>query len=118
MPASRRAGTRSVTPLAAAIAAHGLSKAHFTTLLDARARDMEEAPPDSLAALEDYAAGTSGSLNLLALEVLGVRDARAAEAAPEAGIAYALDRVAGRCAVPCEASAALSAVGADRQARR
>jgi NADH dehydrogenase [ubiquinone] 1 alpha subcomplex assembly factor 6 len=79
-----------VTPLAAAIAAHHLSKAHFTTLLDARARDMEEAPPDSLAALEDYAAGTSGSLNLLALEVLGIGDARAAEAARAAGIAYAL----------------------------
>jgi NADH dehydrogenase [ubiquinone] 1 alpha subcomplex assembly factor 6 len=79
-----------VTPLAAAIAAHHLSKAYFTTLLDARARDMEETPPESVAALEDYAAGTSGSLNLLALEVLGVGDAHAAEAARAAGIAYAL----------------------------
>jgi NADH dehydrogenase [ubiquinone] 1 alpha subcomplex assembly factor 6 len=61
-----------VTPLAHAIAAHNLSKAHFAALLDARAQDMEELPPDSLSALESYAAATSGSLILLALEVLGV----------------------------------------------
>jgi phytoene synthase len=78
------------TPLAAAIQAHHLSKTHFTALLDARARDMEEAPPESLTALEDYAAATSGSLNLLALEVLGVGAARAADAARAAGIGYAL----------------------------
>jgi phytoene synthase len=78
------------TPLGAAIAAHHLSKSHFTALLDARTLDMAEAPPESLAALEDYAAATAGALNLLALEVLGVGDARAAEAARAAGIAYAL----------------------------
>jgi phytoene synthase len=78
------------TPLATAITAHHLSKAHFTTLLDTRARDMEDAPPESLAALEEYVAGTSGVLNLLALEVLGIGDARAADAARAAGIAYAL----------------------------
>jgi phytoene synthase len=78
------------TPLADAIATHHLSKAHFTALLDARAHDMEDAPPESLAALEAYASGTSGALNLLALEVLGIGDARAAEAARAAGIAYAL----------------------------
>jgi phytoene synthase len=79
-----------VTPLAHAIAAHSLSKIHFITLLDARAQDMEELPPESLSALEDYAAATSGSLILLALEVLGARDATAAEAGRAAGIAYAL----------------------------
>jgi phytoene synthase len=78
------------TPLAAAITTHHLSKTHFATLLDARARDMEDAPPESLAALEAYVAGTSGALNLLALEVLGIGDARAADAARAAGIAYAL----------------------------
>jgi phytoene synthase len=78
------------TPLAAAIKTHHLSKAHFSAFLDARARDMEDTPPDSLAVLEDYAAGTAGNLNLLALEVLGVGEARAAEAARAAGIAYAL----------------------------
>jgi phytoene synthase len=80
-----------VPPLARAIAAHGLSKTHFSALLDARAQDMEEVPPESLAALEDYAAGTSGNLILLALEVLGVREASAAvEAGRDIGIAYAL----------------------------
>ena len=78
------------TPLAEAIAAHGLSKAHFTALLDARAQDMEEVPPESLAALENYAAATSGSLILLALEVLGVRDAKTAAAGRAVGVAYAL----------------------------
>jgi phytoene synthase len=79
-----------VTPLGNAIAAHGLSKEHFTKLLDARAEDMEEAPPASLAALERYAGGTSGGLILLALEVLGVRDAQAEEVGRAVGIAYAL----------------------------
>jgi phytoene synthase len=78
------------TPLAHAIAVHGLTKAHFGALLDARALDMEEMPPESLAALEDYAAGTSGNLLLLALEVLGVREASAAETVRDIGIAYAL----------------------------
>ena len=77
-------------PLADAIAAHGLSKAHFTTLLDARAQDMEEVPPESLAALESYAEATSGSLMQLALEVLGVRDVQAAAAGRSVGVAYAL----------------------------
>lgn len=77
-------------PLADAITAHGLSKAHFSALLDARALDMEEVPPESVAALETYAAATSGSLMLLALEVLGVRDVKAAAAGRSVGIAYAL----------------------------
>ena len=79
-----------VTPLARVVAAHSLSKAHFNALLDARAQDMEEVAPESLGALENYAAGTSGSLVLLALETLGVRDATAAEAGRSIGIAYAL----------------------------
>jgi phytoene synthase len=79
-----------VTPLADAIIVHGLSKAHFAALLDARAQDMEEVPPGSLAALENYAASTSGSLIQLALEMLGVRDAKAAAAGRTVGTAYAL----------------------------
>lgn len=79
-----------VTPLARAVAAYGLSKAHFDALLDARAQDMEEVPPESLGALENYAAGTSGSLILLALETLGVRDGQTAAAGRDIGIAYAL----------------------------
>jgi NADH dehydrogenase [ubiquinone] 1 alpha subcomplex assembly factor 6 len=77
-------------PLARAIAAHGLSKELFTALLDARAQDMEEVPPESLAALDSYAAATAGSLIVLALEVLGVREARAVTAGRAVGVAYAL----------------------------
>ena len=79
-----------VQPLAEAIGARGLSRAHFMALLDARATDMEESPPASLAALEDYAAGSAGSLVLLALEVLGVDDPAAREAGRAIGTAYAL----------------------------
>ena len=62
----------------------------MTTLLDARAHDLDEEPPATLAALEAYAAESSGRLVLLALEVLGVGDAAAQEAGRSAGIAYAL----------------------------
>lgn len=79
-----------VEPLAAAIATHRLTQAHLTALLDARAQDMEETPPPSLAALEAYAAGTSSRLLLLALEILGVDDRQAQAAAGAIGIAYAL----------------------------
>ena len=81
---------RVLAPLAAAIRAHGLSKTHFDALFNGRARDMEEVPPETLAALENYASDTAGSLILLALEVLGVRDAGAAEAGCDVGIAYSL----------------------------
>ena len=79
-----------VEPLAEAIRTHHLSHAHFTALLDARAHDLDEEPPATLAALEAYAAESSGRLVLLALEVLGVGDAAAQEAGMNAGIAYAL----------------------------
>lgn len=79
-----------LTPLAAAIAAHRLSQEHFKALLDTRARDMDDTPPASLAALEAYAAGSSSRLLLLALEVLGVSDAASAAAADAVGTAYAL----------------------------
>lgn len=79
-----------VEPLAAAIAAHRLSAAHFTALLDARAVDMAEEPPASMAALEAYAAGSSGSLILLALEILGIEGVAARAAGSAVGTAYAL----------------------------
>ena len=49
-----------VEPLAEAIRAGGLTRAHFDRLIDAREADLADAPPPSLAALEDYAAATSG----------------------------------------------------------
>jgi phytoene synthase len=80
-----------VEPLTAAIRAHGLSREHFERLLEARALDLAEAPPATLAELEAYCEGTSSRILWLALEVLGVRDdAAAVTAARETGIAYAL----------------------------
>jgi NADH dehydrogenase [ubiquinone] 1 alpha subcomplex assembly factor 6 len=66
------------------------SREHFDRMLDARAGDFADSPPPNLAALEDYAEGTSSRLVTLALEVLGARDPAAAEAGRHAGIAYAL----------------------------
>jgi phytoene synthase len=79
-----------VTPLAHAIAMHGLSRSHFERILEAREMDLGDAPPATLEALETYAEDTAAPLILLALEVLGARDAAAAEAARHAGAAYAL----------------------------
>ena len=65
------------TPLTAAIREFGLSRPPFDRLIDARERDLADAPPATLAALEDYAEATSAGLVRLALEILGIRDAAA-----------------------------------------
>ena len=57
--------------LAEAISRFGLTRRHFEHLVEGRARDFEDAPPEDLAALESYADATSGALTRLALEVLG-----------------------------------------------
>jgi phytoene synthase len=77
-------------PLVAAIREFGLSREHFDRIVDTRERDLDDAPPVSMAALEDYAEGTSSALLQLALEALGVADAAASVAAREVGIGYAL----------------------------
>jgi NADH dehydrogenase [ubiquinone] 1 alpha subcomplex assembly factor 6 len=77
-------------PLAAAIAAHGLDPALLERLIDARERDMEAEPPADLAALLDYARGTSSTLTELALEVLGRPGTAVREAGRALGIAWAL----------------------------
>jgi phytoene synthase len=83
-----------VEPLAAAIRDHGLSRAPFENLIDAREGDLEREPPASLDALEAYAEATSGGLQVLALEVLALEVLGAAGAAQAAahhvGIAWAL----------------------------
>jgi phytoene synthase len=76
--------------LAPAVAAHGLSRAHFDTVVDARERDLEDEPPATLADLERYAADTAGPLLRLHLQVLGIRDGAAHEAAIKVGTAWAL----------------------------
>lgn len=79
-----------VRPLAAAIAAHGLDRALLDRLVDAREQDMESEPPADLAALLDYARGTSSALTELALEILGRPEPAVREAARMLGIAWAL----------------------------
>jgi NADH dehydrogenase [ubiquinone] 1 alpha subcomplex assembly factor 6 len=79
-----------VEALAAAIRSRALSRAQFERLIDAREADLDEGAPASLAALEDYAEGTSARLIYLALEALGVRGSEAEAAAREVGLAYAL----------------------------
>ena len=98
-----------VEPLTAAIRAHGLSREHFAQLIDARERDLEDTPPADIAALEDYAAGTSSALMLLALEALNATTDATRQAAHDAGIAYAMTGLmraipvhtrTGRCFIP------------------
>ncbi|HEX2151280.1 MAG TPA: phytoene/squalene synthase family protein [Stellaceae bacterium] len=79
-----------VQPLVAAIAEFGLSRAHFDRIIDTRERDLAETPPSDLAALVDYAEGTSSTLLHLALEALGAAEPAPVAAAREVGIAYAL----------------------------
>jgi NADH dehydrogenase [ubiquinone] 1 alpha subcomplex assembly factor 6 len=76
--------------LTAAIQEHGLSRAHFDRLIDSRERDLDDAPPATLEALEDYAEGSSSRLIQLALEALDEATPQAQAAATEIGIAYAL----------------------------
>ncbi len=76
--------------LAAAVAAHGLSRDPFERLIEAREQDLEDAPPADLAALVAYAEESSAPLVALALEALGVREAAAHAAGREVGIGWAL----------------------------
>ncbi len=73
-----------------AIERHDLSRAPFERLLDARERDLDEAPPPTLEALEAYAEDTSASLVALALETLDARDETSRTAGRHVGIAWAL----------------------------
>ncbi len=103
-----------VEALIAAIASFGLSRAPFDRIIDARERDLEDTPPADLAALVDYAEGTSSALSLLALEALGAAEPDSVEAAREVGIGYAIagllrampfHAAAGRCYVPEDVAA-------------
>jgi phytoene synthase len=79
-----------VEPLTAIIRQLALSRAHFERLINARETDLDDDPPASLAALEDYAEATSARLVYLALEILGVHDPAAGEGGLHVGIAYSL----------------------------
>jgi NADH dehydrogenase [ubiquinone] 1 alpha subcomplex assembly factor 6 len=103
-----------VLPLSAAIRDFSLSRECFDRLIDTRERDLDPEPPSTLAVLEAYAEGTSAALVVLALEVLGVRNAAALKAGGEVGTGYALAglirampfHTAGqRCYIPTEIEA-------------
>jgi NADH dehydrogenase [ubiquinone] 1 alpha subcomplex assembly factor 6 len=79
-----------MTPLAAAIRRHSLSREHFDRLIDARGVDLGDEPPASLAALETYAEASSARLVWLALEVLGERDEAVRAAGRAVGVAFGL----------------------------
>ncbi|MFQ6018000.1 MAG: phytoene/squalene synthase family protein [Kiloniellaceae bacterium] len=87
---ARTAGHEVLEPLVEAVRRHGLSRVHFDRLIDAREFDLDGAAPETLAALEHYAEGTSASRVLLALEVLGAQGPAAAAAGRHVGIAFAL----------------------------
>ena len=79
-----------LSPLAAAIAAGGLSREHFDRLIEARERDLAPEPPATVAALEAHAEETAAPLQLLVLQALGEDGAVTNQAARAAAIAYAL----------------------------
>ncbi|HMD64167.1 MAG TPA: squalene/phytoene synthase family protein [Stellaceae bacterium] len=99
----------------AAIRDLGLTRDHFDRLIDARETDLADEPPASLAALEDYAEGTSSRLIYLALEALEVRDMAALVSGRHVGIAYALSGLLR--AVPFLAAAGRSIIPRDIAAR-
>lgn len=81
-------------PVAAALAAamrrFSLDRAPLDRYLDGRARDLEDAAPADLAALEDYVDATAASLSAVALRVVGVDEAAAKTAMRHVAIAWAL----------------------------
>jgi phytoene/squalene synthetase len=58
--------------------------------IDARERELDQAAPDSLQALEHHLAATSSGLILTALDLLGVHDPTAREAARQVGLAIGI----------------------------
>ena len=55
-----------------AIRTHHLPRESFDMLIDGRSRDLDPEPMRDVGALTNYAEATSGQLNLLMLEILGV----------------------------------------------
>lgn len=78
------------TALADAVRARDLPRTPFDRLIDARERDLDDAPPATLAELEGYVEDTSGTVSVLAAHVLDSSDAALREAARSVGAAWAL----------------------------
>jgi phytoene synthase len=109
------AGAPPTHPVAEALVATGATRAlspeALARLIDARARDLDDAPPADRAALEAYAEGTGATLVALALDALEVDDATARRSARHVGIAWALTGLVraipfhaaqARCLLPAE----------------
>jgi phytoene/squalene synthetase len=81
-----------VSALAEILRRRPLPRARFDRLIDARERDLDPEPPADLAALETYAAETSGNLIALMLGVAGLDSEtdRLSELARRVGIATGL----------------------------
>ncbi|HIM45993.1 MAG TPA: squalene/phytoene synthase family protein [Alphaproteobacteria bacterium] len=77
-------------PLAEAIRSHGMTRNYFERLIDARETDLEETPPESLAALEHYAEESAAPLVSLALEVAGAEAGALTDVARHVGVGWAL----------------------------
>ncbi len=80
-------------PLAEAIRAHDLSRSYFDRLIDAREHDLDDAAPESMAALEIYAEESAAPLVSLALEAAGADAVVHSDVARHSGIAWALTGV-------------------------
>lgn len=76
--------------LSGVVASCGLTRAHFDRLIDARADDLDDGPPENLDALLRYAEETSAPLLALALEIHDSQAAAAYEAARRVGVAWSL----------------------------
>jgi phytoene synthase len=79
-----------VEAVTATIRGYSLDRALFDRVVDARERDLDDAPHANLAALEAYVEGTAVPPVRLALDILRVDGRAAREAARHVGIAYGL----------------------------
>ena len=79
-----------VQALVSVIDQHHLSRSYFDRLLDARESDLDDRPPATMTALEEYVEATSSTLGWLALEVLGADGEAARTAVGHVGVAWAL----------------------------
>lgn len=76
-------------PLARAVAESSLTATSLLGLIDARERDLDERPIPDQTAFTSYAADTAGALAEMSLDVLGIADPPAHEAARYVGLAWA-----------------------------
>jgi len=77
-------------PLAKAVRDFSLDRALFDRLINTRQRDLDEKPITDMADFDDYAAGTSGVLARLTLDIAGTGDTVAREAASNVAVAWAV----------------------------